>query len=209
MQRKSINLVVDNTTLINVKRRIKMNREYLEGLGLEKDAIDKVMSEYGKSINATKQNLESVTTERDDLKAQIVDRDTQLNDLSGKVKDSDELTTEINRLKQVNEESTSELQTKLDKQAFDFTLEKALSGANVRNPKAVKGLLDMDKIKLDGDTLLNFDDQIKGLQESDDYLFNPVVEDKPPSVRGARPTESNQDNQGNVDPFAAKLAKYE
>ena len=37
--------------------------------------------------------------------------------------------------------------------------------------QAVKALLDMDKVKLDGDQLLGIDEQLKALKESDSYLF--------------------------------------
>ncbi|VDG98900.1 Phage minor structural protein GP20 [Lysinibacillus sphaericus] len=148
-----------------------MNREFLKSLGLEDEAIDKIMAEHGKTVNKTKEDLESVTTERDSLKDQITERDTQLDNLSKQVKDNEELTAEIDRLKDENKTSTSELQGKLEKQAFDFSLDKALTTAKVRNPKAVKALLDTEKIKLDGEKLLNLDDQLSGLKESDPYLF--------------------------------------
>ena len=37
-----------------------MNREFLEGLGLEKETIDKVMSEYGKSVNSYTEKIEEL-----------------------------------------------------------------------------------------------------------------------------------------------------
>ena len=187
-----------------------MNREFLEGLGLEKETIDKVMAEHGKTVNDTKGNLDTVTTERDDLKQQLVDRDAQLNDLSDKVKDSEELTDEIDRLKEVNQTSTTELQEKINQQAFDFSLEKALTGAKVRNPKAVKALLDTEKIKLDGETLLNLDDQLTGLKESDPYLFEEEQKEEPkPTPTIVTPGNPDGGSNPDGDPFAAKLAKYE
>lgn len=157
-----------------------MNREFLEGLGLEKETIDKVMAEHGKTVNTTKEQLDTVTTERDNLKEQLTDRDTQLNDLSDKVKDSEELTAEINRLKEENQTATKELQNKLDTQAFEFKLDKALTGAKVKNTKAVKALLDTETIKLDGDKLLNLDEQLEALKESDAYLFEQEESTEPP-----------------------------
>lgn len=154
-----------------------MNREFLEGLGLEKEAIDNIMKEHGKSVNATKHELETVTTDRDELKTQLTDRDKQLEELSAKAKGNEELTAEIERLKNENTTTAADYQAKLDKQAFDFTLDKSLTGAKVRNPKAVKALLDTEKIKLDGSKLLNLDDQLAALKESDPYLFE--TEEKP------------------------------
>lgn len=187
-----------------------MNREELKAMGLSDEQIDKVMAAHGKVVNTTKEQLDTVTTERDSLKEQITERDTQLDNLSKQVKDNEELTAEIERLKEENKTATTELQEKLDKQAFDFMLEKALDAANVRNPKAVKALLDMEKVKLDGETLLGLDDQLKALKESDEYLFQ--QEDKQPgNPKIVVPGNPNggDGGQGNDDPFTAKLAKYQ
>lgn len=156
-----------------------MNREQLKEMGLTDEQIDKVMAAHGKVFNPTKEQLDTVTTERDSLKEQIAERDTQLDNLSKQVKDNEELTAELDRLKEENKTTAAQMQEKLDKQAFEFNLEKALSAAKVRNPKAVKALLDTEKIKLDGEKLLNLDDQLAALKESDAYLFE--SEEKPPA----------------------------
>ncbi len=54
---------------------------------------------------------------------------------------------------------------------LDGALEAALLGANVHNPKAARGMLNMDEIKLDGDKLLGLDTQVEALRKSDAYLF--------------------------------------
>ena len=146
-----------------------MNREFLEGIGLEKEAIDKVMAEHGKTLNATKDDLEKTSADRDNLKEQLSERDKQLEELN-KV-DPEAMKEEITRLKKANDEVSTEYQQKLDKQQFDFALEKAITGEKARNPKAVKALLNTESIKLDGDKLLGLDEQLKGLKESDGYLF--------------------------------------
>lgn len=53
----------------------------------------------------------------------------------------------------------------------DNALDAALTGAKARDLKAVRALLDMDAIKLDGDKLLGFDDQLKALQKDKAFLF--------------------------------------
>lgn len=181
-----------------------MNREQLKELGLTDEQIESVMKEHGKTVNATKQELDTVTSERDNLKEQLIERDNQLNDISEKVKDSDELTAEINRLKEENKNATQELQEKLEKQAFEFSLEKALTGAKVRNPKAVKALLDVESIKLDGEKLLGLDDQLKALQESDAYLFESEEsnESKPNFTTG-------QHRKGNTTKSVAEMSYQE
>lgn len=148
-----------------------MNREELKVLGLSDEQIEKVMAAHGKVVNTTKQDLDTVTTERDDLKTQLTDRDTQLETLKTKAAGNEDLLAQIDQLKVDNATATQDLQAKLDKQAFDFALEKSLVSAKVRNAKAVKALLDTEKIKLDGEKLLNLDDQLAALKESDAYLF--------------------------------------
>src|SRR5699024_2964751 len=158
--------------------------------------------EHGKTLNDTKEKADKVDgleSQIKDLDEQIKERDKQLKDLGEKAKDSEELTAEIDRLKEENEDATNKLKEKLNKQAFDFSLEKALGKAGAKNPKAVKALLDTESIKLDGETLLGLDDQLKALQESDGYLFG---EDEPPGLKGRKPNEGGTNTQGIKNPFS-------
>lgn len=185
-----------------------MNREELKALGLTEEQIDSVMASHGKVVNSTKEALETVTTDRDELKVQLTDRDTQLEGL--KDIDHEGLKAKIQELETTNQTTATEYQSKLDKQAFDFTLDKALTGAKVRNPKAVRALLDTEAIKLDGDKLLNLDDQLAALQTTDAYLFEVEEETPPPNTPNITvPGNPNGGTNPPSDPFAAKLAKYE
>ena len=47
-----------------------MKREFLEGLGLEKEVIDKVMAENGKDIEAEKTKTKNAEADRDRYKEQ-------------------------------------------------------------------------------------------------------------------------------------------
>jgi DNA-directed RNA polymerase alpha subunit len=118
-----------------------------------------------------------------DLKQQLKDRDTQLDDLKTKAAGNEELTNQIETLKSENEQTTNDFQAKLDKQAFDFALERSLSKEKAKNPKAVKALLDTESIKLDGDKLLGLDEQLKSLKENEAYLFD----EEQPGGSGANP----------------------
>ncbi|WP_138090854.1 phage scaffolding protein [Halalkalibacterium halodurans] len=188
-----------------------MNREELKALGLTDEQIDKVMASHGKVVNSIKEKADKVDaleSQINDYKQQIADRDTQLADLGEKVKDNEELTAEIERLKGENATTKSELEKKLEQQAFDHKLETALAGAKVKNTKAVKALLDMDMIKLDGDTLKGLDDQLSKLKESDDYLFESETDSQTPQIVTPGNPNGGSNSSGD-DPFVAKLAKYQ
>lgn len=163
-----------------------MNREELKALGLTDEQIDKVMASHGKVVNDYKDKaskVEGLESQINDYKEQLKDRDKQLKDLGEKVKGNEELTAEIDRLKQENKDTQTEYETKLQQQAFDHTLENSLNGAKVKNTKAVKALLNMETIKLDGETLKGLDDQLNGLKESDPYLFEQEEQQQtPPTI---------------------------
>jgi len=185
-----------------------MNREFLKEQGLNDEQIEAVMREYGKSINDYKEKAEQadgLQSQIDDYKEQIKQRDEQLDTLSKQAKDNEELAAEIERLKEENKTTADEFQEKLNKQAFDFALERALNKAGAKNEKAVKALLDVESIKLDGDTLLGLDDQLKGLKESDEYLFQQEEEKKPKIVNEGNPKGGAGKEE---DPFSKILAKY-
>lgn len=187
-----------------------MTREELKALGLTDEQIESVMTSHGKTVNTIKDKADSVDSllsQIDDYKQQIEERDTQLNELSEKAKGNEELTAQIDELKTQNESTKTEYEGKLQQQAFDHKLDSTLSGAKVKNTKAVKALLDMDTIKLDGDVLKGLDDQLNSLKENESYLFEQETEPNSPTI--VTPGNPNGGtNTGDDDPFAAKMAKY-
>src|SRR5690625_961242 len=172
-----------------------MNREELKKIGLSDEQIDKVMASHGKVVNSIKEKadqVDSLESQIEDYKQQIAERDDQLAELGKKVENNEELTAEIDRLKEENKTATEALQQKLDQQAFDFSLDRALTNAGVRNPKAVRALLDTESIKLDGEKLLGLDDQLEKIKETDDYLFQSDEGGNDPQIFvGGNPQGSN------------------
>lgn len=59
----------------------------------------------------------------------------------------------------------------IEKVRLESKIDLAINNAKAKNVKSVKANLDLGKIKLDGDKLLGFDDQIEALKKSDAYLF--------------------------------------
>src|SRR5690625_4214940 len=180
-----------------------MKREFLKELGIEDDAIDKIMAEHGKTVNETKEKADKsdeLKTQLEDYKQQISERDTQLEEL--KKVDAEGLQAKIDELQKQNETTKTEYEEKLQQQAFEHKLDSSLSGAKVKNTKAVKALLDMDTIKLDGDTLKGLDDQLNNLKESDSYLFEKEEDGGDPKPQFS---QGNHTKAPNADPFVAAL----
>ncbi|WPC42951.1 phage scaffolding protein [Clostridium sp. JS66] len=123
----------------------------------------------------TKEDFNKIDTERKEYKKQLADRDKQLKDLGDKVKGNEDLTSEIERLKNENTKVTQDYESKISQINFDTKFEKALVGYKPKNPKALKALLDLEKVKLVDDTFIGLDEQLKSLKESDSYLFEPEI----------------------------------
>jgi len=176
-----------------------MNREQLKELGLTDEQIESVMKAHGKSVNELKgqvDELESLKAQNEDLNKQLAERDEQLEEL--KKVDAEGLQAKIEELQTANETTKTEYEQKLQQQAFEHRLENSLKDAGVRNVKAVKALLDTESIKLDGEALLGLDEQLKGLQESDPYLFaqNKEQEEQKPNF-----TQGNHSKSGGESGF--------
>lgn len=165
-----------------------MKREFLEGLGLTKEAIDKIMAENGSDIENFRNQVATLTTERDGAKEQLTKRDADIAQLKTSAEATDELKTKLTALEAKYTQDTTELNGKLVKQSFESKLDLALSG-KVKNVKAAKALLDIEKIQLKEDKLDGLDTQLEALKTSDAYLF---VDTTPPKntipPRGTPPT---------------------
>lgn len=187
-----------------------MKREFLEGLGLAKEAIDKIMAENGSDIESFKSKINELTTERDGAKEQLTKRDADIATLKKSAEASETLKTQLSALEVKYQQDTTELSAKLAKQSFDTKLELALTG-KVKNVKAAKALLDIEKIQLKEDKLEGLDTQLETLKTSDSYLFveqTPPKSQTPPTGNPPKaPTTPGEGQQASMrDAIAEKMA---
>ena len=139
------------------------------------------------------------------LEKQISQRDEQIEQLKEDTNASDELKSKIEELQEKNEKTKTELQKKLEQQKLDSEIDKALLKRKARNPKAVKALLEMDKVEVTDEGVNGLDEQLESLEESDDYLFE--KEDKKSNKTAGDFNTGNDDtgNDSNED-WAKKMA---
>ena len=161
-----------------------MKREFLKKMELTDEQIDAIMAENGKDVNGLREQVNSLTSEKDGLQSQLNDRDTQLKGLKGKAKDSDELTAEIDKLQKANKEAKEKYEADLTAQQKSFLVDKALADAGARNAKAVSSLLDLDSVEVKDGQLTGLDDQLKALRESDGYMFKENPQPSEPQPQG-------------------------
>lgn len=145
-----------------------MTKKQLEDLGLSKEQIDATLKINGNDIenakSASAAEIRNLQTEADGLKAQVSERDKQLEALKASAGDNDTLKKQIEDLQAENQTAKADYESELNRLKIDFAVEKALTGANAKNIKAVKALLDLADAKLDKDG------NVKGLSEQIEKL---------------------------------------
>lgn len=172
-----------------------MKRDFLKELELEEETINAIMKEHGKAVNDIKaqaDKVDSLESQVEDYQQQIKDRDDQLKKLQKSAEGNEDLQQQIKDLQQENDNVAKEWEQKLTQQQKESKLELALKDAKARNPRAVKALLDSEKISLDGENLIGLDEQLNSLKESDAYLFG---EEQPKGLAGRDPVPGDDHGQ--------------
>lgn len=136
----------------------------------------------------SKDKYNAAVTEVEGLKATIAQTEKQLEQLKTVSGKDAELKGQIEEMQRKHSEEKKALEERLAAQAFDSALEFRLRDSKARNTKAVKALLDLEKIKLDGDKLIGFDEQVKEIRDQNGFLFGEEV----PSGAGGAPAAKPQ-----------------
>ena len=104
---------------------------------------------------------------------------------------------------------TLSVQYEADKKSFadqlagakrDYALEAKIAKSGVKNVKAFKALLDMEKITIDGDEIKGYDEQETAIKKSDPYLFDKVT-----NKQGIPPAIGDPDKEDQS--FGARMAQ--
>lgn len=174
-----------------------MKREFLKGLGLEEEVIDKIMSQYGEDIEKYKAQADELEKLKKDLK----NRDEQLETLKTSTADVNELKKQIEALQTQNKEEADKYGAQLRQLKINNAVEKALANAKAKNQKVILPLLSdfLAKAKLDDDgNVSGLDEQIKKLAEDENtsFLFQSVQKN---SLSGLVPGNKSEVPVGFVD----------
>lgn len=119
----------------------------------------------------SKQKHDDALAEITGYKEQIANRDKDIVALKEAAKGNDELTTKYTELQGKYEKDTKDLQDKLTQSQYNAAVDMALMGSGAKNTKALRALLDMEKIKYENDTLSGLDEQIEAIKKDNDFLF--------------------------------------
>lgn len=179
-----------------------MKREFLKDLGIEAEAIEKIMAENGKDIEKAKGSADEnagkakqLEAENKSLKDTIAERDTQLENLKKESGDNKELQAKIDQLTADNKSAKEKHEAEMAALKKSHAIEAALTAARAKAVKAVTPYIDTEKVSFDSKgNLTGLEEQIKALKEGEDtkFLFN----DGAPSIKGVNPGQSPDPNGG-------------
>ncbi|MBP3037978.1 phage scaffolding protein [Bacillaceae bacterium Marseille-Q3522] len=103
--------------------------------------------------------------------ADLKQRDKDLSDLKKSAEGNEDLKEKYEKLQTKYNTDTQALNEKLSGIQLNSAIEIALTGAKARNIKAVRALLDSEKITLKDGELEGLDEQLKAVKEENPYLF--------------------------------------
>ena len=153
-----------------------MKTEFLKAMGLTDEQIADIMKENGKDVEAAKAKF----SDYDDLKKQLGEAndtiksytDMDIEGIKKSAKDWEEKAVKAER----------EAAEKIADMEFNNLLSSAISEAKGKNPKALRGLLDLDVLKGSKNQTEDIKAALAAVKETDGYLFEDV--NTPPPYAG-------------------------
>ena len=182
-----------------------MNKEELLKLGLTEEQAEKVLSANTEQLKGfiPKARFDEVNNAKKQAEKDLSDRDKQLETLKNSTGDIETLKNTIKQLQDENKASKEQYEANISKIKLDNAIDNALGNAKAKNSRAVRALLDMEKIKFENDNLSGLDEQLKALKEAEDskFLFEEIKEPAKPSFSGVEPGASTgETNPGSGAP---------
>lgn len=159
-----------------------MKREFLEGLGLEKEVINQIMDENGKDINKAKGDFEDLKSQLETANNTIKERDKQIEKL--KEVDGEKLKEEITKLQKLNKEAEKKYLDDLKELKLNNAIKLAIHD-KVFNEDMAAGLFDKSKLILNDDgSVIGIDEQYENIKKDNAFLFktNEVKNNYNPSI---------------------------
>ena len=177
-----------------------MKREFLTKLlpDAPKEVIDQIMNENGNDIEAQKNTISTLTTERDGLKTQL---DTARSEIqSYKDMDIDGIKAKAADWEAKYNADTQKLKDDLAAAEYGHTVKDAVASLKFSSESAKKAFvadLTAKKLPVQEGKMLGFEDYVKSYRESDPGAFLPEDGKMPVFVRGG----GNQTPPGGDNPF--------
>lgn len=148
--------------------------ELIQKLGIAADQKDEALAAIREFLNGAyvpKSRFNEVNEEKNTLKAQVTERDKQLEVLKKAGGDAESLKTKITELQEANKTAQKDYEEKLKKIRLDAAIKIAI-GDKAQDADIVSGLIDRNKLIVGDDgKITGISEQLSALQKDKAFLF--------------------------------------
>lgn len=158
-----------------------MKREMLEGLGLEKEVVDKIMAENGADLEREKAKTTAAKADLADAQGRLSAATAELETMKKSNSDTAAVQQQLTDLQAKYDKDTGDLRTQLADRDYSDAIARAISGKGLKfssksAERAFTAALKERKLELKDGELSGLDDFVKAQREADPDAFAP---DKP------------------------------
>ena len=185
-----------------------MKREFLTGLGLEKEAIDQIMAQNGIDIENAKKDVATLEAERDQYRTQAEAANAEIERFKGL--DIEGIQKAADDWKSKYDAETTALSEQLKQKDYTHAIERLVDNVQFSSnaaKRAFLGDLTAKKLPLEGGKLMGYDDFLAQYKESDPGTFKAEEGQQPPPQFqfDGSPKGNPKDTQ---DEFQKRINKY-
>lgn len=147
-------------------------------------SLFKLLAKHGIEVpEEKKQGLETDFSESYREAQELMELNTELEGVKGQLSQANEQIAGFKELdiegvkqkaaewEQKYNQAAENSAREIEQLKFDFALDKELTKAQARNPKAVKALLDRDALKYDKGKIIGLEEQLETLKKNEDSAF--------------------------------------
>lgn len=138
------------------------------GIEVPEEKKQGLETEFSESYREA-QELKELNTELEGIKGQLSQANEQI--AGFKELDIEGVKQKAAEWEQKYNQAAQDSAREIEQLKFDFALDKELTKAQARNPKAVKALLDRDALKYDKGKIIGLEEQLETLKKNEDSAF--------------------------------------
>ncbi len=151
-----------------------MKREFLEGLGLDKETVDKILDENSRDIGKEKQKADQAKEDLAAVQQQLTDRDKDIEAL--KALDADGLKQQLTELQAKYNTETEQYKTQIADRDYSDAVKRAIADKGVKfssksAEKAFVADLMANRLQVKDGALMGFDDYHNAQLAADPTAF--------------------------------------
>lgn len=155
-----------------------MKREFLEGLGLEKETVDKIMAENGADLEREKAKTTAARADLADAQGKLSAAQTELDNLKKSNGDLAAVQQQLTDLQAKYDKDTGDLRGQMADRDYADAVGRAIAGKGLKfssksAERAFRAALEEQKLELKDGELTGLDDFIKSQKKADPEAFAP------------------------------------